>query len=382
MYKIVNKLYNWFLNISPIAQLKEIKNCDIIIWASDLTHLREQIHVIQFLEDYFRVGLISNKKTIRNYIKNNTNHSVGFLLFGKNTLYSIDKILLKKNKELKYALIGNDLRQDDNEIAKALINHKIPYGVISHGLIPDIITKSKANHFFVWSRLDKDKLIKLGIEQSRIIITGSPYLNTLNKETVSIKNLNLDATLQSDKIKVLVALSGPGDQYSELEHITMLENINKLAFNLKETHIFFSKLHKKDNPKYYYDKPHLHVIPENEIPANISRLVPLLKKIDIIITGASASIIEGIFLHKTVIIYDPYHKTQQLPFVNGNYVTCCESISQVLKVIEVLKDENYKRKIINKQTEFIEQFFALQPPPAITIANHIKSFLKDTKSER
>jgi hypothetical protein len=377
MYKIINKIYNWFLNINSIAKLKDVSDCEILFWASDFTHLREQLPIIRELNKHYKTGIVTNKKILIDYLKKNkVEVNVGYFQFGKTPKYSIENLLISYLPKISYAIIGNDLRVDDSKIAEALIKLKIPYGIISHGLtyLSDKLHTSKANHFYVWTNQEKEIMLSQGIGSERIILSGSPYLDMLNSDKkitdLTFLNDNFDI---GDKVKILIANSGPGGTNTHEEFNEIINGLNTIANEQKETHFFLNKLHRKDKKHNYKGKNYLNIIDDNIIPEHISKLVPLLYNVDIVISGASTSVLEAMIFDKPVVIFDKNPSVKKLPFLEDRIVKHCISISELKRVLNDLERKDYKDEYIQKQRSFLQQHFPdmRRYQPAKIIANKI-----------
>jgi spore coat polysaccharide biosynthesis predicted glycosyltransferase SpsG len=365
--------------MSPIVRLDGINDVEIAGWVSDFTHLREQLLVMEELGRSKKVCFITNKSDIADYIKKNTFFKVGFFKFNNKNVFKVSLIIQKHIPQLKYSLIGNDLRSDDGLFANALKMSNISYGVITHGInfLNTRLNESKANHLFVWTEEEKQRMINQGISEQRIINSGSPYLFTVKQNFTNCEkqfdsNHNLAA-----RTKILVAISGAGNLYSIEEHLLTINHLNTLALKLKETHFFINKLHRKDREEYYQNCKGLNVVDENIIPIQLSKILPLIQNCDLIISGASTSVIEAMCLQKPVIIFDKNPKTKSLPFVEEGVVLFCTETEMLKQHIASLNNLGYLKECIVRQNQFINEHFNITTDPAKIIAQQISAHLNN-----
>lgn len=372
----VNLIYRTYLNLYPVRNLDGLKDVQIVGWVSDLTHLREQLPVFALLNETYSVCFLTNKNDIKSYIESNTNFRVGTLKFNKTNDKYLAKLFKRKLPKLTFVYIGNDLRADDALIGSAIHEMKIKYAVITHGInyLNDRLGMSNANQLFVWTDEEKTRMINQGITAERIFVSGSPYLHQLNNGIDSKKiNMN-EVSLESElKTKVLVAISGPGHFYNKEEHINLINDLNLLAIELTQSYQFINKLHRKDSPLFYQNKLGLHLINENKIPDYISKIVPLINYSDIVISGASTSVLEAMFLDKPVVIFDKNPSVKKLPFLEDGVVKHCINISELKRVLNDLQKKDYKDEYIQKQRNFLGQHFPdmKKKQPAKVITNKL-----------
>jgi hypothetical protein len=381
--KVINFIYRQLMNFKPIQDLEGLSDVEIIGWVSDFTHLREQLPVFEALSTKHRIAFITNKNDLKEYIINHTNFKVGTLKFRNNNIAQVEIILKKHIPKIKYALVGNDLRAVDATVGKALHKLKTPYGVITHGInyLNFHLNDSIADNLFVWTHEEKNRMMKQGVPSEKICISGSPYFSQLMKNDGYVELTDqISPAINSNKTKLLIAISGAGNLYSKIEHFETIESLNESAIELEESHIFITKLHRKDNLEFYENKFGLHIINENTLTSCISKIVPILRKSNIVITGASTTVIEAMLLQKPVIIFDKNPKTKLLPFVTNQTVLFCNNIDMLKRHILNLNESVYLKECIDKQNTFINEHFNVTINPTKTIAQEIIKHLNNIKS--
>lgn len=363
--KGINFFYRKFIGNRPLRKLDAVKQVHVIAWCSDFTHLREQLPVMQKLAAFYQVGFITNKNDIAEYIKNHTEIAVGILKFAHAGPKTLAKVIKLELPNLTYALIGNDLREDDKAITLALKQLNIKTGVITHGLnyLNTKLGNGIADELFVWAKEEKKRMEEQGIDSKKINVSGSPYfkyLSELNLNTTASYKLwetSFNIQYQShNKQKVLIAISGAGHLYTNIEHKATITGLQAIALQLNQTHTFFCKLHRKDQVINYTEAPQLNIVNQNDLFPFISPLVPLILNADVVISGASTGVIEAMILQKPVVIFDPNPATYKLPFVKEQYVFASDSISEVTEQILALQQTQYLEQYLAKQNVFLNQY--------------------------
>lgn len=360
------------MNLRPITLLDGLQDVEIVGWVSDFTHLREQLPVMEELRKTSKVCFITNKNDIESYIKDHTLFKVGKFKFANNNTRQVSEIIHKYVPQLKYVLVGNDLRSDDGTLAETLNKLNVPYGVITHGLnyLNTRLHESKAPHLFVWADEEKQRMMNQGIEEERIFVSGSPYFFSL---THVVNKQQIDNVFRvGERSKILVAISGAGNLYSKEEHQATINYLNSLALTLKSTHFFINKLHRKDKAEFYLDKEGLNVVDERIIPSQLSKILDLIQYSNIVISGASTSVIEAMLLRKPVIIFDRNPKTKLLPFVAEKAVLFATDLNTLEEQIKALDNPIYRQQCISIQDAFIKAHFGEWGVPSITISQIIK----------
>jgi CDP-glycerol glycerophosphotransferase (TagB/SpsB family) len=181
--------------------------------------------------------------------------------------------------------------------------------------------------------------------------------------------------MNSNKTTLLIAISGPGGTNTREEFNEIINGLNTIASEQKETHFILNKLHRKDKKSNYLGKQFLNIVDDDMIPEHISKLVPLLCNVDIVISGASTSVIEAMYLQKPVIIFDKNPKTKSLPFVEEGAVLFCTETEMLKQHISSLNNSGYLKECIARQNQFINEHFNITTDPAKIIAQQISTRL-------
>jgi hypothetical protein len=386
--KVINFFYRQYLSHKPIVQLDALSSAKVVAWCSDYTHLREQLPVLQKIAQTHPVGFITNKKDIYTYITTHTSIPAGILKFSKTETPKLINVFKSALSAVRYILIGNDLRKDDRSIMITAQQLNIAHGVITHGLnyLNQSLYESVSQTLFVWAKEEKNRMVGQGIKPERIIVSGSPYFESLRSTTALHTDFNkwkarfTKRYNSANKQAILVAVSGPGNMYTMTDHHQSIISLEHAAEQLDSTHCFWVKLHRKDKPEYYNEAVHLIVVANEHILPHISSLVPLIELASIVISGASTAVIEAMILQKPVIIFDHHPFSKQLPFVNEQAVAASDDVHAVMEQIKLLQQSDYLHDYLDRQNRFLRThlFEQTQISAVEIIFNHIHQQIKNS----
>lgn len=357
---LVNKAYKTLLRFKPVHNLKPSGQVRMLCWCSDFTHVREQLPV----SGKFTAGtvcFVSNKKEIVDYISRHSQHPAYYLNFhGSSISNTLARLFGKLFPNMAYALIGNDARDDDRTIARAIHRLHVQYGVITHGLnyLSHELSRNKANQFFVWSEEEAQRFISQGIAKSRIVTSGSPYFFSLFESHIQAPEdwmAGFRKLYAHNNKLTLLCLSGPGHLSTESQHIQLLQQLNDTA---AEHNIRISaNLHRKDKTKYYEGLSHIQVIADTDKTAHVSKLVPILSCADVVISGASTSVIEAMCMQKPVLFYDVNPRSYGVPYAQQGYVYTVQQPEALGKALQaLLHNENTRANWLKRQQEFLNEY--------------------------
>lgn len=357
---LINKAYKTLLRFKPVHTIKPSEQVQALCWSSDFTHVREQLPVAAL----FAPGtlcFISNKKEIVSYLSTHSKHPCYYLNFhGTAISKTLARLFSSMFPRLGYALIGNDAREDDKAVANAIHTLKLQYGVITHGLnyLSTELHRNKANQFFVWSDEEQQRFIEQGIDKSRIITSGSPYFYGLYSGAQQapgdwVKHFKNKYTYR--QYLPLLCLSGPGHLSTEAQHIQLLQQLNNTAatFNIRLS----ANLHRKDKASYYEGLSHIQVVADADKTNHVSKLVPVLNCSDVVISGASTSVIEAMCMQKPVLFYDVNPKSYGVPYAKDAYVYVVHEAAELGNALNaLLTQETVRYKWLNRQQQFLNQY--------------------------
>ena len=208
-------------------------------------------------------------------------------------------------------VVGNDLTFEGRAGALAARQVGIPTAVLMHGsfAVNDIQRLHVADKILVYGETYRDSLLNEGIADSRIEVTGAPYLDAIPPQQGSVNQvIQRRLGIASDAPVILVATSGPGHVVSMQHHQFVIEQIAKLSARLPDL-TFLIKLHRKDRIDHYrpilakvpYSK--LHIVPHGErgYPHSI---FDWLQGCRMLLTGSSTVALEAMIQNVPVVTMD------------------------------------------------------------------------------
>jgi len=258
------------------------------------------------MRDFFKVllFLIKNFKFI-NKITKPINSSIFLRIqFFFELFFQILRALsLLKFVELQSMtkLIGSDYDRGYESalffaVAKALNKESF---VVQHGAInpPVGYFPVNADKILVWGEMSKNQLVQMGLNSSKIIITGTPIVQDIVFDKEIRENLVKKLCIDSGK-NIILALSTP-DRYREEKLVRFLARMKKLDVDSENN--FLVKIHPSRNFKNYLwikKKFNIDILPKEITKSDFMHIV------DILLTHNSGLANEAIFYDKSVGILD------------------------------------------------------------------------------
>jgi hypothetical protein len=214
---------------------------------------------------------------------------------------------------LKFMMVFNDLTFTGRTFAHLLKKTSCKSVYVMHGLLSDELIGSLhiSDYYFIFGEYTRPVLTDHGIQNHQIFTTGTPYLEYYRKEKKSFPLKNHIQTEDSaGKKTILILLSGFGHTTSKTHHEAILKALASLIRANKEKYHFVFKLHRKDRKEYYqiitgdttlakaYEIFSFDHFKEKET------IFDWIDLCDTIITGASTTAVEAMYLKKPVITVD------------------------------------------------------------------------------
>ena len=225
----------------------------------------------------------------------------------------------------------------------------IPTLVVQHGLIVDhpIFGPSLADKIAVFGDYTKEVLIKRGVRERQIVVTGQPRFDRLitRKFDERIhKLLNLDG---SKNIIVLTT-----EAIDKFETLKMLHEVMNIIKNFPELQLVI-KLHPDEDLEWYRSKIAEIGVKDAVIVRNVD-LRDVLNICEILITRYSTTALEAMILNKHVICLDIGKKmSRYIPYVEEgaaigvyNYEDLAPAIKNIL----------YNHEVRNKLKDAMKKF--------------------------
>ena len=267
----------------------------------------------------------------------------------------------------KAVIVGNDLILENRALTINSTEKNVQTFCIQHGsmnslnpLYNEILVKN----YFVYGQRTKNHLETLNLTNTKFLVSGAPYLENLEV------NENLTKVFNQ---KVLILLSGPGHSYSLNHHKEILTSLIRLSELHTEIN-FVLKPHPKDAfSKNIVENTHIKYLSNEELKAAKKNTLELITEFDLIISGASTSVIEAIALGKKVITIDYEAVYSEADFIQDGLTYHCASEIQLLNFFE-----NFQSNLnsIKENANVINDYFqqnTLGLKPSELIAKEILS---------
>lgn len=239
--------------------------------------------------------------------------------------------ILEKFHQFKIAFVFNDLTITGRIISVLLQEKKCKTCYIMHGLLSDEFIESLhvADDFFVFGEYTRPILTKRGLTNKQIHTIGTPYLYYHRHHSPKAKlQQQVLNSFTANKSIALVLLSGRGHTTSSKHHDMIIKLLNEIIEENKEQYYFVFKLHKKDYIDFYqplYNNKNIEhnfaIYPFDYFDGKES-IFDWLSISDVIITGASTTALEAMYLKIPVITIDlmgEYETETQYISENGTY---------------------------------------------------------------
>jgi len=275
----------------------------------------------------------------------------------------LTKMILEK-LDLELIVVGNETTIVGNTLVGILNDNKKKSVSIMHGDLDFFITsKINVNKFFLFGDFYKNALIRKGVEDKRLCVSGSPALdfelenNMANKEEAQI-------ILKSFGEKyILIALSGPGHSVSFKHHFEVTKVIVEIARKMS-FFTFVVKLHRKDRKKYYSsangtERPaNLVIIPYNskQYPSSI---YSWLKNASALISISSTAVYDGMLMKVPVFSIDLQGESSKFKPISEKitiHSTSREELGYNLK--SILANDQIVQKQLGLQNKFVKYYYA------------------------
>jgi UDP-N-acetylglucosamine 2-epimerase len=204
----------------------------------------------------------------------------------------------------------------------------------------------------------------LNLTNTKFLVSGAPYLENF------VVNKNLSKVFNQ---KVLILLSGPGHSYKLNHHKEILTSLIRLS-DLHTEINFVLKAHPKDAfSKNIVENSRIKFLSNEELKAAKKNILELITDFDLIISGASTSVIEAIALGKKVITIDYEKAYSEADFIQDGLTNHLTSENQLLNYFENLQSNlGSTKENANDISEYFQQN-TLGLKPSEIIAKEILS---------
>lgn len=269
--------------------------------------------------------------------------------------------------KIKFVYVFNDLLYTGRVIIDLCNNKGIKTYYLMHGLLSDEFIENLhiCNSYLVFGDYTKDILSKKdGITSDKVITLGAPYLREqLKAKQADFFEKEITANLPKDKKIALVLLSGPGHTVSLEHHKVILKLLENLIADKKQEYYFVFKLHGKDFIEYYDNiiegvetKENSKVYKFNHFNGR-DTIFDWIKIADVIITGASTTALEAMYIGKPVLTVDLKEEFEhETEFIQQGATYHCRTQEEVYKMLDNLLENNFS--ISHEAKGVVNQYFA------------------------
>lgn len=256
-------------------------------------------------------------------------------------------------KNIKQIVVYNDLIMVGRILCELGNRQSVKtiYGM--HGLLSDELIEHFhiTDEYWVFGNNTKQLLEKKGYLPKQVTVTGAPYLEYYKKHT-STFNLLKELTNDPKQKIVLILLSGRGHTTSPKHHELLIQTLHEvIRSTTADSFTYIFKLHKKDNTTYYQS-----IINDPQIADLVQfytfesfqekeTIFDWIKLADVILTGASTSAIEAMYLGKPVISIDilgEYEKETEYIRNGSTYHT--KKTIEILQLLNQLTEDKLPLK--------------------------------------
>ena len=312
--------------------------------------------VLKAIETYSELNP-AEKKIVTDCLRSRMNYF--------NDLQSCLLYLLHRYKP-KAAFVGYDITPEGRLLGMMCKNMNIPGFVIQHGAIPSdpIYKEHLVDKVFVFGEVTNDKLSEIGLESSKIVVTGAPYLDLiLRKPRSNVSKLQERLGIHDHEPFILVAISGPGHRTSRTHFNKFVQALKKLIeFSTAER--FIIKLHRKDTLLNYglfedfQDTGKVIMVQHDAFDLEDVNIFDWINCSEVIITGNSTVVIEAMLMKKTVLTVDLNDEYKGVDFIDAGATIHCTSEDQFINSFFVyLKDRQAFNDVASKAAIFINRYF-------------------------
>ena len=279
--------------------------------------------------------------------------------------YNLTKRFIKaitKTNKIQFVYIFNDLLFSGRAIVDICNKMGIKTYYLMHGLLSDEFIENLhiCDNYLVFGDYTRNILVKKeGITNEKIVTLGAPYLREqLKTKQPDFFKEEITDKLPKEKKVALILLSGPGHTVSEEHHKKILELLEELTESKQKDYHFLFKLHGKDNIDYYKNiisaKGEVYKFDHFRSKETI---FDWIRAADVIITGASTTALEAMYMGKPVITIDLQGEFEdETAFIQQGATYHCRSINEVYVVMDNLLENSFT--IPKESKAIVNQYFA------------------------
>jgi hypothetical protein len=223
----------------------------------------------------------------------------------------------------RVVVIGNDLTPEGRAAQDVFHRFGIPTASLAHGFVSGnpLSAHHTVDRMLVEGDVHRRHLLRVGVPEERVVVVGAPHLDARPAQS-GRRDPEVAAAVGADAARpfVLVALSGAGHSISQGHHEAIVTALARCSALLPDVD-FVVRCHWKDSPDLYRQKaaeiPGARLL----LPAGGGRaasdIAAWLQGAGALVTGASASAVDAMFLGVPVVTVDLHDALGWVEFVRG-----------------------------------------------------------------
>ncbi|MCB9252292.1 MAG: hypothetical protein H6605_07470 [Flavobacteriales bacterium] len=419
--------WNYFLLCKREQQYfikeNEYGNFDVLLWPSQPKHYFLQKAVYDQLKKMdIKVGFVTNTVSIQSsfnndkvdfvnvHTKKKSFISIGPFLQNQKLLrkVSASKTFTSGNRKIRLKALFREALTFRNPVDKTLniyseiLKFKNPSFVLtgySFSTVTLALDQRCKNAGIQTGSIQMGRMMYYLFKYSHLQVLysyGKEVTDAINKlkgntESIEVGSIKIEVTENSAgkeqvqelckearkhfKKLALIAFSGPGLTVSFNGHTENLKALKTIIESQTDT-FFIIKFHGKDRMAYYSEIKMLDnvLIINKQHPVIQYDIMHLIKECDLLMTGASTTLIEAAYWKKPCISLDCLRELQHIDLVNEAFVYNCKDSGDLNSAIESIYTNNEKHQEKMKQMEvFISYAFRKgEQPPSFYVAEDIQ----------
>lgn len=246
-------------------------------------------------------------------------------------------------KHVKYVLTLHDQQFHESIVTFVAKQKNIVTYTAQHGALQNIkLYLPYSDYMFVWGQQAKDRLMKFGVSEERIIISGHPlydniFFNQGNLKKLEKTNLREKYHFSEKKLNVTFFTSGIGKERDEALLDSFLQGIKDVPLNS------IVKIHplRDDVPAYKRQVKGYGI--SCQISNDCARSILLGS--DLIVTYNSSVSVEAVMLGIPVIMLDPFSTDFEIDDLLAYAVVCHSSEELAQTMLKIIIDNGYFDKL-------------------------------------
>jgi hypothetical protein len=267
--------------------------------------------------------------------------------------------LLEKESSRVVVTLGDELEAEKSLVCLANI-YGIPTLSLQHEVIanPYSLLPLVSEKIALWGPSSKDLLVKYGIPNARLIVTGAPRYDFLFSKSEENKpapvNIKPRLGLKENERFIILAT----EPYRLTENTKAIEILREILMKMESLRLVV-KVHPTDSLR-----AHRRLKQRNRwddvIIVKHEPIYDLIRDGEMVITVYSTRALEAIILDKPVIIFNMFDQASVIPFVSSGAaigVRRPEELGRIIK--EVMENATLRQGLSQNRDKFLSEYLYL-----------------------